>query len=249
MSFPAQPNLSLIHGLSVLQALASAPQAVGTRELARQLGLDVTRVNRMLKTLAGLGLAEQDEDRRFRPGPGIHVLATQSLFGSGLIRRALPVLEKLHAHKLTVALGVLWNDHVCYLYHGLPGMSASEALGRLAIQPATQTAVGTMLLSHKTDDELAALFEGKPVSHFGTYKKLMQTVRQARKQQHLYLELVPKPLRATLTVSVGAKHYAAVAVSGALTAARAKELLPTLVAAAVDIDPSTSFGRPTKPSR
>jgi DNA-binding IclR family transcriptional regulator len=239
MGFPAQPNLSLIHGLAVLQSLASAPQAVGTRELARQLGLDTTRVNRLLKTLAGLGLAEQDEQRRFRPGPGIHVLATQSLFGSGLIKRALPVLEELHAFRLTVALGVLWKDQVCYLYHGVPGMKSHEALGRVAIQPATQTAVGTLLLAQRTDEELEQLFKGKPVPHFGTYTSLMTTIRRARKGDHLYLEFESAPLRATIAATIGARAYAAVALSGSITPAASLKLLPALHNAAMSIDPSS----------
>jgi DNA-binding IclR family transcriptional regulator len=239
VAFPAQPNLSLIDGLAVLQALASSPQAVGTRELARLLNLEVTRVNRLLKTLAGIGLAEQDENRRFRPGPAIHVLATQSLFGSGLIRRALPVLESLHVHGLTVALGVLWNDQVCYLYHGTPGMKSAEALGRVAIQPATQTAVGTILLAQWSDDDLRSMFDVQPVPHFRTLGRLMKTIRTVRKIGHLYLEFEPAPLRATLAVTLGVKPYAAIALSGAITPASADNLLPALLAAATLIDPST----------
>ena len=39
--------------------------------------------------LAHRGIARQDESRRYVPGPAMHVLSAQSLFGSGLIRRAL----------------------------------------------------------------------------------------------------------------------------------------------------------------
>jgi len=55
---PAQPNLSLINGLTCLQELIASPSLVGSRELARRLGLEPTRVNRLLGTLAQLGLAE-----------------------------------------------------------------------------------------------------------------------------------------------------------------------------------------------
>ena len=121
---PAQPNRSLIDGLACLQALAGTSGAVGCRELGRRLGLETTRVNRLLKTLAALGLAAQGQDRKYRPGPGIHVLAAQALFGSGLLRRAIDPLEDLHRFGLTVALGVLWRDHVAYLYHAEAGMPA-----------------------------------------------------------------------------------------------------------------------------
>src|SRR3954470_11988766 len=93
---PAQPNQSLIDGLSVLQALAVSNEPVGGRALARQLGLEPTRVNRLLKTLAHLGMARQDPDRKYLPGPAMHVLSALSLFGSGLIRRGIAPLESLH---------------------------------------------------------------------------------------------------------------------------------------------------------
>ena len=85
----AQPNKSLIDGITTLQALATSPDPVGCRELARRLDIDPIKVNRLLKTLAYLGIARQTADRKYTAGPGMHVLAAQSLFASGLIRRAL----------------------------------------------------------------------------------------------------------------------------------------------------------------
>src|SRR5258706_11898625 len=122
---PAQPNQSLIDGLTVLQALAVSTEPVGGRALARELGLEATRVNRLLKTLAYLGMARQTPKRKYLPGPAMHVLSAQSLFGSGLIRRALPVLENLQQSGHVVALGVLWRGPVCYpLPLGTRGTSA-----------------------------------------------------------------------------------------------------------------------------
>ena len=83
----AQPNKSLIDGITTLQALATSPDPVGCRELARRLDIDPIKVNRLLKTLAYLGIARQTADRKYTAGPGMHVLAAQSLFASGLIRR------------------------------------------------------------------------------------------------------------------------------------------------------------------
>lgn len=159
---PAQPNQSLIDGLACLQALASSSEAVGNRELARTLGLEPTRVNRLLKTLAHLGLAEQDAQRRYRPGPAIHVLAAQSLFGSKLIRRAIGPLEELHRFGLIVALGVLWRDQASYLYHAEPGMTAAHALGRVGLHPATDTGIGMALLAWQPDESIIDRYGSSP---------------------------------------------------------------------------------------
>ena len=92
----AQPNQSLIDGIATLQALAMSPEPIGSRELARQLGIDSTKVNRLLKTLAYLGIARQTANRKYTAGPGMHVLAAQSLFASGLIRRAHARGKQVH---------------------------------------------------------------------------------------------------------------------------------------------------------
>jgi DNA-binding IclR family transcriptional regulator len=57
--FPAQPNRSLFDGLLVLRLLTAAAEPGGTRQLARDLGLEPTRVNRLAKTLAALGFLSQ----------------------------------------------------------------------------------------------------------------------------------------------------------------------------------------------
>lgn len=156
---PAQPNQSLIDGLACLQTLASSEAPIGSREMARLLGLEVTRVNRLLKTLAALGLAEQDERRKYRPGAAIHVLAAQSLFGSGLLRRAIVPLESLYAFGHVVALGVLWRDKTSYLFHGHPSHPAAHGLGHERLYPAASSGIGLVLLAHKSEDEIRALYE------------------------------------------------------------------------------------------
>lgn len=143
---PAQPNQSLIDGLAVLQALAGSRAPVRGAELSRALGLEMTRVNRLLKTLAHLGLAAQDPDRRYRSGPGLHVLAAMSLYGSGLMRRALPHLTAWD-RPWTLALGVLWRDRVAYLWFAAPGAGAERAMGQVGLYPATRSSIGLCLLA------------------------------------------------------------------------------------------------------
>jgi DNA-binding IclR family transcriptional regulator len=156
---PAQPNQSLIDGLACLQALAAHAQPIGSRELGRMLGLEPTRVNRLLKTLAFVGLAQQNEQRKYLPGPAIHVLAAQSVRGSGLIRRALGPLESLFELDLQVAMGVLWDDQVCYLYHHSPGESAGLGIGREPLYPAASSGVGQALLAGWSDEEIRELYK------------------------------------------------------------------------------------------
>src|SRR5882724_505159 len=162
----AQPNKSLIDGIATLQALATSPDPVGGRELARRLNLDSVKVNRLLRTLAYLGIARQTADRKYTAGPGMHVLAAQSLFASGLIRNALPLLESLRRFGHTVALGVLWHDNVSYLFHAPPGLEASRGLGRIGVLPATTSGIGIVLLSEYEDEDVRELFRGRDIPVF-----------------------------------------------------------------------------------
>lgn len=139
-----QPNQSLIDGIATLQALATLPEPIGCRELGRQIGLDPTKVNRLLKTLTYLGIARQAGNRKYTAGPGMHVLTAQSLFASGPISHALPTLEQLRKHGHTVAFGVLWNNSVSYLYHAPPGLESSAASGRIGLLPASRSVMKGM---------------------------------------------------------------------------------------------------------
>lgn len=235
---PAQPNQSLIDGLSLLQSLATAEGAVGSRELARASGMEPTRVNRLLKTLAYLGLAEQTPDRRYRPGAGMHVLSAQALHASGLIRRAIAPLESLHRFGHLVALGVLWRTHTCYLYHATPGMNAALAIGRAGLYPATQSGIGMALLAQLDEPALRARYGDGPIAGFSGMDDLLGELERVRAQGFACVPITPTKSH-TLAVVVGTPAYAAVALSGQIK----RRDLPALVAALRD-----AAGRIAEPS-
>lgn len=146
---PAQPNNSLITGIECLQHLVGAGGPIGSREVARRMGLTHTRVNRLLGTLAYMGLLEQDAERRYRPGPALHALAAQSMMASGLLPAALPSLLELRRDGYTVALGTLWSGLVCYLFHERPGQQLEDAILRHELTPADHSAIGVALLASR----------------------------------------------------------------------------------------------------
>lgn len=154
----SQPNQSLIDGIRCLQYLVTSGRAIGCRELARLMGINATRVNRLLMTMAAIGLTQQDEQRRYLPGPGIHALAAQAIRGSALFSQALPLLERHAPKDIVVAMGVLWEDQVIYIYHSEPGSQMSQALAGFHTLPAWQSVIGMALLASETDDALRARF-------------------------------------------------------------------------------------------
>lgn len=231
---PAQPNQSLIDGLACLQALASVGQPIGSRQMARELGLEPTRVNRLLKTLAHLGIAQQTADKQYVPGPAMHVLAAQAMFGSGLLRRSLKPLESLSRFRLAVAMGVLWRDHVSYLYHGGPGVTATDAIGRVGLFPATRSSIGMVLLSRKSADDVRGLYANAPIPNVDSIDALLAELAEVKRQGFAIVKPYPEQMTRTIAVAVEGQPVA-IAMSGTFSDTAIDELATALTAVAAVI--------------
>ncbi|MEG3153657.1 IclR family transcriptional regulator [Sphingomonas sp. RB1R13] len=232
----AQPNQSLIDGMATLQALASSAEPVGCRELARALALDPSKVNRLLKTLAYLGIARQTANRKYTAGPGMHVLAAQSLFASGLVRRALPELEQLRRFGHTVAMGVLWNDNVSYLFHAPPGIEASRGLGRIGLLPATTSGIGIALLAERDDDEIRSLYAGRDIPRFPDgIDALLALLATVRAQGFARVHVADDRDHHIVAVTTGDPAHAGVAMSGWIPESATQPLVEALHKATQDI--------------
>lgn len=232
----AQPNQGLIDGIATLQALATSPEPIGCRELARRISLDPTKVNRLLKTLTYLGIARQTANRKYTPGPGMHVLAAQSLFASGLIRRALPVLEQLRRFGHTVALGVLWNDNVSYLFHAPPGLEASRGLGRIGLLPATTSGIGMVLLSELEDQRVREIYLGKVIPSFDEgIEELLSQLATIRLQGYARVHVSDDRDHHIVAVSTGDPAHAGLALSGWIPDGATAPLVEALRGAATEL--------------
>ncbi|MFC7292863.1 IclR family transcriptional regulator [Hirschia litorea] len=237
----AQPNQSLIDGITTLQALATSDRPVGGRELSRRLGFEPTRVNRLLKTLAYLGIARQTSDRKYTSGSGMHVLAAQGLFASGLVRRAVPALEELRSYNLVVAMGVLWKDVVSYIYHAPPGIASSEALGRVGIFPATRGGIGLSLLADLDDAEVSQIYNGKDIPNFPNgVNQLLEELNKIRSNGYTRYLVKPDQNQHTLAINVGQPTHSAIALSGWIPEENNAQLLSALEKAKTSINDKTS---------
>ncbi len=205
----AQPNASLIGGLACLQAVMTAGEAVGSREIARRLDMVHTRCNRLLGTLAELGLVEQDERRKYRIGPAAHVLAAHGLHASGLIPAAMPALAEWHQEGFTVALGVLWQGQVCFLVHVRPGQPLHESIGRHELWPAASSAVGLALLEFQ--NSIVTPSDASLDSLLPEERDLGAAIRRTRADGHALRRFTNG--ETSLGVVVGAPPQAAIAIS------------------------------------
>lgn len=178
---PSQPHQSLIDGLECFQWVISSPSPVGVRELSRMLEFETTRVHRMLKTLSHLGFVQQLENQKYTHGPAVHVLSSQILFASDLTKNALKYLPLLENLKLNIALGVIWRDHISYIYHGAPGVNCTDALGRAGLFPASDSSIGLVLLSNMKDADIRSLYKQKPIlGHKDDVESLLKKIHRVR---------------------------------------------------------------------
>jgi len=178
----SQPNQSLIDGLACLQYLASSRKPVGCREMARDLNINHMRSNRLLKTLADIGLAQQDKKKKYFIGPGIHALTAQAIFGSSILKQALPLIKAIPCKGITVALGVLWRGNVTYLFHGKVGEGLDQGIGRIGLIPYYRSTIGMLLLSYEEDEVIKELH--KNTESGITEKSLMADINKIRKNNY-----------------------------------------------------------------
>ena len=150
---PAQPNQSILRGFNILQEVIAFGRPVGTREIARMLDLELSAVTRTLGTLAATGVLQQTKDKKYEPGPRIHVLSALSLNASQLIPASLTALKPFHDLGATVALGTLWRDTVVYFLHARADQDIAQSAGVHESYPANRSIIGKVL---KPDGPLSA---------------------------------------------------------------------------------------------
>jgi len=233
IKLPAQPNQSVASAIECLLHIGTAGRPVGSREMARELGMEHTKANRMLGTLAGLGLAEKTADRKYVPGPGIHVLAAMSLSGSHLLSAAIEPLENLRRESgLLVALGVLWRDHVCYLYHGAPDKPIQAAISGRGLYPANRSSIGMLLMSRLEPRDIKARF---PSGSGDLVRQLQAIARQGYALIHTD--------NSSLAVGISDPPIAGLAVSGTIDSRNFKALLKELQKAKIEIENNMNEGK------
>lgn len=238
-----QKNKSIEDCLKVLMAIAGELNVCGSRELARRLDMEPTRVNRFLKTLKSAGYVEQDEAHRYYAGSGMKVLAAQSLYGSRLLRGALPVIEQIWPFPHVVALGVLFRDQVSYLFHAVPGMTVAEGVGRMKTFPATSSSIGLLLLALQPPALVEELYFRCPspiAGIFHTYAELTDCLALIREQGYAMLPSYDDK-GYTAAVPVGEPVIGALAFAG-FSESISSEVLEQLQRRAEEITENIRYG-------
>lgn len=150
---PAQPNQSIIDALECLEAVVSAAEPVGVRDLARRLDMNRAKVNRILMTLAHCDFLQRTDKGHYRPGNGIHALAALATEGSSLQRIAIRHLHPWWQEGYSVTLGVRWHEFICYIIRARAERPFEEGIGGRR-GPVLESSAGLFLIAALSDSQI-----------------------------------------------------------------------------------------------
>ncbi|MGH3496052.1 MAG: IclR family transcriptional regulator [Nocardioidaceae bacterium] len=137
---------SVERALDLLEALATAEQPLGVTALARQTGLPIGTIHRLLSTLLQRGFVRQDGSRAYAPGPSLFRVGQRN------VRRwaapAGPYLARLvEVSGETANLAVLEGDYIVYVAQ-VPSPHRLRMFAEVGRHvTAHSTAVGKVLLA------------------------------------------------------------------------------------------------------
>lgn len=154
----------LVRGLAALKTFSPQRPEQSLAELARALGVTRSAAFRTVHTLVREGyLLQVPGETRYRLGPQVLGLSYGYLASRELLEVAQKPLEALRdALDWSAHLGVLDRRHVLYLIRS-PASDGLSALVHVGSRlPAAQTAMGRLLLSHRSETEVRKLMADRP---------------------------------------------------------------------------------------
>lgn len=207
-------NKSTVDALEILVNISGRLESVGCRELAREMGMDHSRMSRFLKSLCESGFIEQDQNRKYHGGAGLQLLTIKNMYSSKLLRASLPVVSRLEPFETIVGVGMLFRQDVCYCFHAEPGDGFAEAIAKLNMFPAMWSAIGMSLLSFKDDEYVRDLYSGcEQMEMWDSIDELLDKLGEIRDLGYCYMPCWRKKGLYSVAMPVGQTPYGAIAFS------------------------------------
>lgn len=156
-----EPQGMLSKGLILLDALGEHPQGITVTDIAREVGLAVSTVHRLLQSEIHHGYVSFDAaTKTYRLGVRIFELATRVSSVTSISDAARPIMRELsQATRETVQLSVLSRNHALFIEK----IGTEQAVGiRGSIgdsEPLHATSTGKVLLSQLDEPQLSQVLD------------------------------------------------------------------------------------------
>jgi Transcriptional regulator len=158
--------LTLEKSLGLLEAVVQAPQGLGTRALAKALGLNVSTVHNIATTFVQYGYLRQDEHtRHFHPGLRLHLLGRAPSCRTPFVAAARRIVQTLSVRLNESAMIVAFEDG-----HRITNIAFAPSRQALRVQEpedmgayAHCTAAGKILLARMSAPQLDEFVASYPL--------------------------------------------------------------------------------------
>lgn len=147
-------NSTIYDTFRCLNLLSAGSQALGIREMARELDIDPAKVTRLMKSLLALDMVQQNTKKKYTLGMGIHRLFANAIHHSAFYTAVLDMLEETGRHAVSIVIGILSGKNVVYLIHTRGGKSIARAIGNYESYPIHDSVIGIKLLSAMSNEEI-----------------------------------------------------------------------------------------------
>ncbi len=233
---PRQPNQSLVDGLRVLQFAMMRGGVIGVTVVAEELGMEVTRAHRLLRTLAAVGYLRHIKGRKYAPGPAVSILAAQSMQATGFAQRIFPILNEFHESTgMLLAYGLLWERFVTYLYHALPKVHGGGAVAGHPVFQATESRLGLVMLASLDESEVLRIYSGHPIPGFRNRDQLISKLRSINRNGYNY-DVTNDKGDHTVAIRFEINPCAAIGIAGKIDSTEAPQWAEQLRAVAREIE-------------
>jgi IclR family transcriptional regulator, pca regulon regulatory protein len=185
---------SLLRGLTLLEALASAPGGTTPQRLTEETGLDRSTLQRLLRTLVTAGYAERVERGRYGIAPAALSLAVRLMDAPHLRRVATPHLTALHAEVGEIVnFAVLSGVEIVYIARIAPHSILSMPLEIGSRQPASATSLGRAILSRMPEAEARMVLEQSELRAYTPktlveVEAIVETLRTAQRRGYALVD-------------------------------------------------------------
>ena len=166
-------NQTVARALSVLDLLATSPQPLGVREIARQMNVAPSIAQRLIRTLSNAGYLEKTgEASRYTIGYRAFQIGNAFISQNSMHSAVMPELYALADQHINGFLGVLRGHSVVYL-------AAVQSAGLIALTHRSgsqtylhSTALGKAILAAMPDERVKQLLSEVPLPRLTTRTKV-----------------------------------------------------------------------------
>jgi len=175
---------ALFRGLTILEMFNSRERVLTVQDFADRLGVSVSSIYRIVTTLTEMNYLDKVARNTYQLGPQVISNGFSYLASRDIVDIAMPHLNALRNRvSMSCHLGIREGQEAVYIYRSFASQRLSVNVPTGTRIPCHCSAMGRVLLTGLTDDELENLYQhtrldGYAIAAPRTLPELKQTIQQ-----------------------------------------------------------------------